>query len=217
MNDGAVNPTPLVHSLGLGQLNCRRLWSRDGSIHDGFMGLVSCLDQLGLQVLCVQETQSPHMSSLPVDQPFRYDGPVGSHGREAGFLFHSSIMATPIPGTPDSQSLRWRLISGSLCVCSFYAPHVGILSDTRIRIWRTLAASVHRVSQLHSGASLLLAGDSNIWCPFFSFLGFSEPPLSSHPPLWCCFGHHSLFHPRHCPLGFELLSPCASLLSPALF
>ena len=107
MNDGAVTPTPLVQSLGLGQLNCRRLWSRDGSIHDGFMGLVSCLDQLDLQVLCVQETQSPPMSSLPMDQPFRYDGPIGSHGREAGFLFHSSIVATPIPGTPDSQSLRW--------------------------------------------------------------------------------------------------------------
>ena len=167
MNDGAVTPTPLVQSLGLGQLNCRRLWSRDGSIHDGFMGLVSCLDQLGLQVLCVQETQSLPMSSLPVDQPFRYDGPVGSHGREAGFLFHSSIVATPIPGTPDSQSLRWRFISGSLCVCSFYAPHAGIPSDTRIQFWRTLAASVHCVSQLHSGASLLLAGDSNIWFPFF--------------------------------------------------
>ena len=71
----------------------------------------------------MQETQSPPMSSLPLDQPFRYDGPIGSHGREAGFLFHSSIEATPIPGTPDSQSLRWRLISGSFCVCSFCAPH----------------------------------------------------------------------------------------------
>ena len=50
MNDGAVTSTPLVQSLGLGQLNCRRLWRCDGSIHDGFMGLVSCLDQLDLQV-----------------------------------------------------------------------------------------------------------------------------------------------------------------------
>ena len=63
------------------------------------MGLVSCLDQLGLQVPCVQETQSPLMSSLPVDHPFRYDGPVGSHGREAGFFLHSFIVASPIPGT----------------------------------------------------------------------------------------------------------------------
>ena len=61
MNDGAVTPTPLVQSLGMDQLNCRRLWSRDVSIHDGFIGLVSCLEQLDLQVLCVQETQSPPM------------------------------------------------------------------------------------------------------------------------------------------------------------
>ena len=26
MNDGTVTPTPLVHALGLGPLNCRRLW-----------------------------------------------------------------------------------------------------------------------------------------------------------------------------------------------
>ena len=99
-------PLPLVHALGLGQLNCRRLWGRDGSAHDGFMGLVSCLDQLSLQVVCVQETLSPLMSTLPVDRPFRYDGPVGSYGREAGFLLHSSIVASPIHGTPDIQSLR---------------------------------------------------------------------------------------------------------------
>ena len=153
MNDGTATP-PLLsfHPLGLVQLNCRRLWGRDGSIHDGFMGLVSCLDWLGLQTLCVHETQSPLMGTLPVDQPFRHGGPVGSHGRQAGFLLHSSIVASSIPGTPDLQSLRWRLIWGSLC--SFYAPHAGVASDTRIQFWRTLAVSVHRVSQLHSGIPL---------------------------------------------------------------
>ena len=45
MNDGTVTPTSPVHALVLGQLNCRRLWGRDGSVHDGFTGLVSCLDQ----------------------------------------------------------------------------------------------------------------------------------------------------------------------------
>ena len=138
MNDGAVTPTPLVQVSAT--VVC-------GVVMVPFTVLV----------LCVQETQSPLMSSLPVDQPFRYDGPVGSHGREAGFFFHSSIVASPVPGTPDSQSLRWRLISGSPCVCSFYAPHAGIPSDTLIQFWRTLAASVHRVSQLHFGTTLLLA------------------------------------------------------------
>ena len=60
------------------------------------------------------------------------------------------------------------------------------------------------------------AGDLAVSCP-----GFPELPWSSYPPLWCCSGHHSLFafslSPRHCPLGFELLSPCASLLPAALF
>ena len=190
MNDGSATPTNLSRSFtwpGSAQLP-----SSVGScsVHDGFMGLVSCLDQLGLQVLCVQETQSPLMSSLPVDQPFRYDCPIGSHGREAEFLLHSSIVASPIPGTPDSQSLRWRLVSGSLCACSFYAPHVGIASDTRIQFWRTLAASVHRVSQLHPGIPLLLTGDSNIWFPFFQLgrsrqadaplLPFVQEILQSH-------------------------------------
>ena len=76
MNDGSVTPTSLVHALNLGQLDCRRLWGRDGSVHDSFMGLVSCFEQLGLRV--------------PVDQPFRCDGPVGSCGREAGFLLDST-------------------------------------------------------------------------------------------------------------------------------
>ena len=41
MNDGAVTATPFVQSLGFGQLNCRRLWGRDGSVHDGFIALTS--------------------------------------------------------------------------------------------------------------------------------------------------------------------------------
>ena len=80
------------------------------------MGLVSCLDQSDLQVLCVQEI---------VTSCEFYDGPIASHGRWA-------------------QSLRWRLISGSFCVCS--STHVEIPSDSGA------TASVHRVSQLHSGS-----------------------------------------------------------------
>ena len=131
----------------------------------------------GLQILRVQETQSPLTGTLPVDQPFRYDGPVGSCGREAGLLLHSSIVASPTPGTPDLQSLRWRLISDSLCVCSFYAPHAGTATDKRIQFWRTLAASVHRVSQLHSGVPLLLAVDPSIWFSFFQ-IGLCGTSLS---------------------------------------
>ena len=83
------------------------------------------------------------------------------------------------PGTPDSQSIRWRFTSGSLCVCSFYAPHVGIPSEIRIQFWRKLAATVHRVSQLHSGTPLFLAGDSNTLFLFFQFgrLRQADAPL----------------------------------------
>ena len=56
--------TPTSFDLAWVRLNCRRLWGRDGPVHDGFKGLVSCLDQLGLQVVCAQESQSPLMSSL---------------------------------------------------------------------------------------------------------------------------------------------------------
>ena len=48
-----------MHSVGLGQLNCRRLWGRDGSVHDGFMGLVSCLDQLGRRCMRARNSVSP--------------------------------------------------------------------------------------------------------------------------------------------------------------
>ena len=70
--------------------------------------------------LCPRNTvpfdgNSTHRPAFPLRRP------VGSHGRETGFLFHSSILSSPIPGVADLQSLRWRLVSGVICVCSFYA------------------------------------------------------------------------------------------------
>ena len=81
LNDGSATPTSLVQPLGFAQFNCRRLWGSHDAVHDGFMGLVSCLDQLHVRVVCVQETQAPSLGTLPVDQSFRYDGPLGSYGR----------------------------------------------------------------------------------------------------------------------------------------
>ena len=52
-------------------------------------------------------------------------------------------------------------------------------------------------------------------------LVFRSLPHLRFPPMWCCSGHHSLhaFTPRlrHCPLCFQLLFTCASLLPPAFF
>ena len=68
------------------------------------------------------------------------------------------------------------------CVCSFYAPHVGIAVDAGVEFWRTLAGSVHRVSHTHPGLPMLLAGDSNVWLPPFQF-GRSRQADSSLVPI----------------------------------
>ena len=107
------------------------------------------------------------MATLPVGQLFRYDFPLGSYEREAGFVFHVSIASLCVSGIEDSPSVRWRLNAGAACVCSFYALHVGINIDLRVSFWRSLAASVQRVSQRLSRWSLFLAGGSNIWFPAF--------------------------------------------------
>ena len=78
-----------------------------------------------------------------------------------------------LPGTPDLQSLRWRLVSGSLCVCSF-------ATDTRIQFWRTLAASVHRVSHLHSASR-----SSSRETPAFGF-PFSRSVVHDRPMHLSC-------------------------------
>ena len=102
-----------------------------------FVGLVSCLNRSSLHVVCVQETQAPDIGTLSTDQPFGYDDLLGSYGREAGFLFHASVESTSIAGIEDSQSLRWRSVTGVACVCSLYAPHVGIAVDVHVAFWRT--------------------------------------------------------------------------------
>ena len=189
------------------------------------MGLVRCSDQFGLQVLCVQETQSPPVSSLPVDQPFRYDGPVGSHGREAGFLFHSSIVATPIPGTL------------SLFVASSQGLSVSAHSARHMLGFRpTLASSSGARSQPQSTASrsstqalrFFLQGTRTSGFPFSSlvvhdrlmhlFLPTVQEILQSFPGFWDrCGAALDTFsvNPHHCPLGFELLS-LAPLCCPLL-
>ena len=102
-----------------------------------------------------RKTQSPLMSSLPENQRVRYDGPVGKPRWRSGFLPHSSIVASPI--TPNTQSLRWRLISGSLCVCSFSAPHAGITFDT----FQPQSIASRSSTQ---ASRFFLAGD--FWFPF---------------------------------------------------
>ena len=117
------------------QLNERRMWMSDGALHDAFHGLTSALSQLSVGVVCEQETHAQLHPSLPSDQPYQYDGPTGVDVREAGFLFHEYITAARIPGLADSARIRWRLVSGTTCVCSYYAPHAGVDVVSRTTIW----------------------------------------------------------------------------------
>ena len=125
-----------------------------------------CYD-VPLAVVCIQETHAPAFAALPNDQPYRYDGPCDSGGSEAGFLFHETVTATSIPGLPDTLRIRWRLMSGRICVCSFYAPHCGMDAQCRTRFWEELVASVRHTQQTLPATPIVLCGDANVWLPEF--------------------------------------------------
>ena len=135
LNDGSATPTSLVQPLGFAQFNCRRLWGSHDAVHDGFMGLVSCLDQLHVRVVCVQETQAPSLGTLPVDQSFRYDAPLGSYGKQGSC---STLLSTLLA----SQVLKTRnlCVGGWLQVQSASVPSM-------LPMWALLL-----MFALHSGA-----------------------------------------------------------------
>ena len=115
--------------------------------------------------------------------------------------------------------------------------HILALPLTHASSSGALAASVHRVSQLHTDVPLVLAGDFDIWFQFFQ-LGRSlqvDAPLCPLCRRSCslipwCFGTPLIFpltgpaldiilstrspRLRHCPLWLQLLFTCASLLLP---
>ena len=223
MNDGAVTPTPIVQTLGLGQLNCRRLWGRDGSVHDGFMGLVSCLDQLGVQVLCVQETQSHLMSSLPVDGMMALLAVMVARR----VSFSALPLWRPLSLGPPGASSRALFVSAHsirhmLALPLTHAPSSG--APSRL-------AAPHR----HPASS---CGGLCIWFTFFQLfrsrqadaplLPIEKEILQSHSlvfrnppdlPTHRCGATHIILSSPSLPacVRFHLLSTCASLLPPALF
>ena len=72
----------------------------------------------------------------------------------------------PISGVVDTRSLRWRVFDRSWCICSFYAPHVGLPVGIRVTFWREF---VHRATHIHSslGLPMVIPGDANVWHPHF--------------------------------------------------
>ena len=122
MSDGPAIP---ARSFQVASFNARRLWQRDQSAHDGFHMLSGILSAEEVDVLCIQEVFAGDFPRLLVNQPYSFDGPSESRGREAGFLVHNGVSSAEVPGVPDSLSVRWRIFAGVVCVCSFYAPHAG--------------------------------------------------------------------------------------------
>ena len=145
------------------QLNTRRLWNADGTVHAAFQALSTFLLRRSIAVACIQETHAPDFAGLPDDQPYRYDGSSSVGGSEAGFLFHESVTTATIPGLPDAQRIRWRLVGGLLCVCSYYALHGGMDAHFRTRFWEELVASVRHTQRTLPGIPIFLSGDANAW------------------------------------------------------
>ena len=196
----------------LASFNARRMWSREGLPHDGFHGLASFLSSANVQAACVQEVHAPDEPQLPTGQPFVYDGPTGSNGRDAGFLVLNTIVDSgrwsSIPDVPDSRDVSWRLLSHGpglepTAVCSIYAPHPGYDEPTRLAFWSRFGASLRAVRLSMPGVDVLVLGDANLWWPG---LVNGRGPRSSDLP---CIAHISFLLHEH---GLVLASPngCAT-------
>ena len=154
--DDSVNPLPsrppnpifLFTLTAFAQLNTRRVRSSAEEVHSGFRGLVDVVSHSSVGVVCVQQTHAPQFPCFPDNQLHQHDGPDDAHGREAGFLFHEAVPATRVPGRIDSFRIRLRLVTKSVCGCSYYAPHADSDDSKRIHCWRDLRASVRLVTHV---------------------------------------------------------------------
>ena len=156
----------------LAVLNCNRLWSLSGRLHDAFHGFVSFLDSLNCVAALLQETCTPVDAILPDDQPFFFEGMAGTRGRDVGYLQRAEPLKHlhVIPSVPDQSDIAWRFLhcqegSWSVAVASFYAPHVGCPDIDRLQFWQRLYVSIQMVTHEFPEVPLLIAGDSNVWFP----------------------------------------------------
>ena len=84
------------------------------------MSLMQAL-QYPVSRLSLQEVHAGDFPTLLANQPYVYDGPSGSRGRDAGFLIHEGVSCTPIRGVTDSVSVRWRVIQVKVSFSRFMA------------------------------------------------------------------------------------------------
>ena len=141
----------------------------------------------------LQEVHAGDFPSLPPNQPFVYDGLVGSCGREAGFLVRSGVTCLTLPGVEDVLSMRWRVVENAVCICSFHAPHAGLPEGDRVAFWQDLL-QVARHVRATSDLPMILAGDANVWHPHFEL------------------GRHRAVDGLIVPLVDQLLSSCGLVL-----
>ena len=155
--------------LRLSCFNANRLWSSQGALHNGFYGQIHFLQCAQVDIALVQELNLPLGADLPGDQPYRYLGPDGTQGRDAGLLVHQRVWShvSKISDVSPSPDLFWILVrsaDGQACsaIVSFYAPDVGRPPAQRLEFWTHFSASVDTVRQLYPHANLVLAGDCNL-------------------------------------------------------
>ena len=166
-NPMIIGPVTFNNALSFGTLNVQRHWLQDESVHDGFHMLCAILNSENVAVCCFQEPRAGAFPTLPADQCYHCDGPVESRGREAAFLYRSGVSCIPIPGVQDTVSMRWRNFQGMICVCSHYAPHIGLSEVDRVGFWQELIVVARHVRSTKD-LPLLIAGDANVWHPEFS-------------------------------------------------
>ena len=137
-----------------------------------FHGLINFRDCAQCDIAMLQETNTQSNPSLPDDQPFHYEGPADTHGREAAFLIRNdrAILCNLIPNITPHVDICWRVVDhGSTCpataIASYYAPHVGCPEADRVSFWQRLLASLYEVVQATPGAEIVMMGDSNLWVP----------------------------------------------------
>ena len=125
-------PNPLISTSF-----ARRLWLSDHSVQDGFHMLVNLLMDENVEVLCVQEVFAGDFRA--------------SRRTNLSLVMVPPVLAGAKRVSCQKWCVRFRhswhrgcivlaLSSGdnSVCICSFYAPHAGLLEGERVAFWQEL-------------------------------------------------------------------------------
>ena len=115
---------------------------------------------------CVLEVLGRNHTTLPMDQPFVYEGLVGSGGREAGFFFVLRLLACPSVEwtTPSVSDGDHSTIRGAYA--SYYAPHARLPQELRENFRRDLFVTARHVQD--TTGLPFITRDVNTWHRHFT-------------------------------------------------